>query len=138
LFLRATYDPWRQALESEYLGVVQNWEAYGPCNRTFILFLVFVGFFVLIGTVALLAIVGIIRTEPQFRPWAVGGFVASVAGVVIIWAKSEAPPVPIDIYVNLRPPEGNGGVTDFVLEDGTYEYQDGPDAKIVSGPVELL
>ena len=85
-----------------------------------ILFWVFVGFFVLLGLVALLAIVGIIQTEPRFRKWAVAGFAASVVGVVVVWAKTESA---LDFFVNLEPP-ANVAPETFELASGTYEYYD--------------
>jgi len=85
-----------------------------------ILFWVFVGFFVLIGLVALLAIVGIIKTEPKFRNWAVAGFAAGVVGVVVVWAKTEWS---LDFFVNLEPPAHVVPET-FELASGTYEYYD--------------
>jgi hypothetical protein len=101
-----------------------------------VLFWVFVGFFLLIGVIALLAIMGVIKTEQQFRNWAVGGFAASVIGVVIIWAKSQPP---LDIFVNLEPPQ-NVAADAFELISGTYEYYEQSNtgqSNSHPGPVEL-
>ena len=104
-----------------------------------ILFWVFVGFFLVIGVVALLAIVGIIKVDRQFLKWAIGGFVTGIAGVVFIWAKSQSPQLPLDIFVNLSPPEGVEAKA-FQLVGGTYEYfgQSSSDKSVPpSGSVEL-
>ncbi len=104
-----------------------------------VLFWVFVAFFMIIGVVAILAIVGVIKTDNRFRNWAVGGFAAAIVGVVIIWAKTQSPSIPLDIYVNLEPPSEVKADT-FELESGTYEY-DEPSSSgkslTHSGPVEL-
>jgi YEATS family len=101
-----------------------------------ILFWVFLGFFLVIGLVAVLAILGVIKTEKQFRKWAVGGFVVGVTGAVFVWARA---PLPIDFFVNLPPPKGVD-VDTFELVSGSYEYygQSGSDKSTSpSGPVEL-
>ncbi len=101
-----------------------------------ILFWVFVGFFLVIGVIALLAIVGVIKTDKQFLKWAVGGFVTGIAGVVFIWAKYQ---LPLDFFVNLKPPEGIEAET-FVLTSGNYEYWDpsnSDNSTPPSGSVEL-
>lgn len=85
-----------------------------------ILFWVFIGFFLVIGIIALLAIVGLIKTDKQFLKWAVGGFVTGVAGVVFVWAKYQPP---LDIFVNLKPPKGIGA-EEFILTSGIYQYWD--------------
>lgn len=106
-----------------------------PAQHLF-LFWVFVGFFLVIGIIALLAIVGVIKTDKRFRNWAVGGFAAAVTGVVIMWAKAESP---LDIFVNLQPPAGMGADT-FELVSGTYEYyeQSNPGKSDTrSGSIEL-
>lgn len=98
-------------------------ETEGPMlsqSQQIILFWVFVGFFVVIGVIALLAIVGVIKTNKQFLKWAVTGFVTGVAGVVFVWAKFQSP---LDIYINLKPPEEEG-VETFELVSGNYEYTD--------------
>lgn len=101
-----------------------------------ILFSVFVGFFLVIGVIALLAIVGVIKTDKRFRNWAVGGFAAAVTGVVIIWAKAQ---LPLDIFVNLGPPAGVAAET-FELVSGTYEYSEQSNSdksNTPSGSIEL-
>jgi hypothetical protein len=85
-----------------------------------VLFWLFVGFFMVIGVVALLSITGIVKTESRFRRWAVGGFVVAVTGVVILWAKSQ---FPIDLYVILVPPDGVK-LESFALERGIYQYDE--------------
>ena len=81
-----------------------------------VLFWIFVAFFVLIGIIALLAILGIVSTDKEFRRWAVVGFAAGVSGVLFIWAKS---PTPVDFTVNLRPPED--APRNFELVRGKWE-----------------
>jgi len=101
-----------------------------------ILFWIFVAFFLVIGVVALLAIVGVIRTDNQFRKWAVGVFAAGIAGVVFVWAKSE---LPLDFFVNLEPP-AEVVAENFELVSGKYEYYEPSNAdKSISssGFVEL-
>ena len=88
-----------------------------------VLFWVFIVFFMVIGIIAILAIVGVIKTDKKFRNWAVGGFAAAVVGVVIIWAKTQSPQLPLDLYVNLEPPANVKAAT-FELESGTYEYDE--------------
>jgi hypothetical protein len=85
-----------------------------------VLFWLFVGFFVVIGLVALLAITGVVKTEPRFRRWAVGSFVVAVTGVVIVWAKSQ---FPVDLFVTLMPPEG-AELQTLAFERGLYEYDE--------------
>lgn len=102
----------------------------------YLLFWVFVGFFVVIGTVAILAIVGVIKTDNQFRKWAVVGFAAAITGVVVMWAKAQSP---LDIFVNLEPPVGIAADS-FELVGGTYEYceqSDGEKSDTRSGAIEL-
>ena len=83
-----------------------------------ILFWIFISFFVLIGVVALLSIVGVIKTDKAFLKWAVTGFVTGIAGVVFVWAKVQSP---LDIYINLKPPEAVE-VEAFEIVSGNYEY----------------
>ena len=103
-------------------------------EQRLILFWIFIVFFSLIGIAALLTIVGIVKTEPSFRKWAVAGFAAGVAGVVFIWPKAEQP---LDFHVILRAPQGLEAQA-FELVSGRYEYaadmgKPGPS----SGPLEL-
>jgi len=105
----------------------------------YILFWVFIGFFILLGIIALLAIVGVIKTDPKFRSWAVGGFAAAIVGVVIIWAKTQSPQVPLDLFVNLEPPAEVRAET-FELISGIYEYEESVSSgkpKRQSGSIEL-
>ena len=69
----------------------------------------------LIGIAALLTIVGIVKTEPPFRKWAVAGLPALL---VFIWAKAEQP---LDFHVVLRAPQGLEAQA-FELVSGRYEY----------------
>lgn len=104
-----------------------------------ILFWVLLGFFFIIGVVALLAILGIIKTGKGFRTWAVTGFAAGVVGAIVLWAKSPPPQPPIDLYVNLQPPK-EVDPQKFVLVNGTYEYHaetDSIPSSQPSGAVEL-
>lgn len=104
-----------------------------------VIFWVIVAFFMAIGIVAILAIVGVIKTDTKFRNWAVGGFAAAVVGVVILWARTGSPPLPLDLFVNLEPPvEVKAGT--FTLVSGTYEFEEqtGSGKNIThSGSVEL-
>lgn len=101
-----------------------------------ILFWVFVGFFLVIGVVALLSILGVIKTDKRFLKWAVGAFVVGVSGVVFTWARSQ---LPLDFFVNLKPPEGvEAGA--FELISGNYEYYEPSNSDKTtppSGSVEL-
>jgi hypothetical protein len=103
-------------------------------EQRLILFWIFIVFFSLIGIAALLTIVGIVKTEPSFRKWAVAGFAAGVAGVVFIWAKAEQP---LDFHVILRAPQGLEAQA-FELVSGRYEYAaDAGKPASSSGPLEL-
>jgi len=91
-------------------------------------------FFVAIGVVSLLALIGIPRkVDPQFRKWAVTGFCAGVAGNVF-WLFRLAKVV---LFIPLIPPTGHGLGPDLV--DGAYSYTEpgrrGP--KTHSGMVEV-
>ncbi len=88
-----------------------------------VLFWVFVAFFMIIGLIAILAIVGVIKTDKRFRNWAVGGFAAAVVGVVIIWAKTQPPQTPVDLFINLEPPASVKAEA-FELVSGNYEYDE--------------
>jgi hypothetical protein len=108
-------------------------------TENLVLFWVFIAFFMVIGIVAILAIVGVIKTDKKFRNWAVGGFAAAVVGVVIIWAKTQSPQLPLDLFINLEPPAEVKAAT-FELESGSYEYNElSPSGKSFkrSGSVEL-
>jgi|GEM_PF-2333492 len=104
-----------------------------------VLFIVFVAFFMIIGIIAILAIVGVIKTDKRFRNWAVGGFAAAIVGVVIIWAKTQPPQAPVDLFINLEPPAAVKAES-FELVSGNYEYDEqsssGESSKR-SGSVEL-
>ena len=98
-----------------------------------ILFWIFTGFFTIIGILALMAILGIIKASQPFRKWAVTGFVTGIAGVVFVWAKSTAP---LNYYVILKPPP-DIEVENFILEEGQYEYWDPSRSEPILGRVEL-
>jgi hypothetical protein len=98
-------------------------EGIMTATQQLVLFWVFVAFFMIIGIIAILAIVGVIKTDKKFRNWAVGGFAAAIVGVVILWAKTQSPQIPLDFYVNLEPP-ANVKADTFELESGTYEYDE--------------
>jgi hypothetical protein len=107
--------------------------------QNLVLFWVFVSFFMIIGLIAILAIVGVINTDKKFRNWAVGGFAAAVVGVVIIWAKTPSPQSSLDLFVNLEPP-AQVKADAFELKNGIYEYDELTSAgKLIkrSGSVEL-
>lgn len=91
-------------------------------------------FFVAIGVISLLALLGFPRkVDPQFRKWAVTGFCAGVAGN-IFWLFRLAKVV---LFIPLIPPTGHGLGPDLV--DGAYSYTEpgrrGP--KTRSGMVEV-
>lgn len=114
-------------------------EGIMTATQHLVLFWVFVAFFMIIGIIAILAIVGVIKTDKKFRNWAVGGFAAAIVGVVIIWAKTQSPPLPLELFVNLEPP-ANVKADTFELKSGTYEYDElsGSGKSIKrSGSVEL-
>lgn len=96
-----------------------------------VLFWVFIGFFIVLGIVALLAIVGAIKTDRKFRNFAVATFAVSIVTVVVLWAKSPAARPP-DHFVILEPP-GSVPHERFMLVSGSYEYYPGSN----KGDVEL-
>ena len=49
-----------------------------------VLFWVFVSFFSIIGVVSLLAVIGILKTDPSFRRWAIGSFLSKPRSSLII------------------------------------------------------
>ena len=98
-----------------------------------VLFWIVIGFFTVIGILALLTILGIFKTNKQFRAWAVTGFVTGIAGVVFVWAKNSES---LDFYIILKPPSGIE-VENFILQEGRYEFWDSSDSKPLIGNVEL-
>lgn len=105
-------------------------------TQNLVLFWIFIGFFLTIGIVAILTILGIVKTDERFRKWAVGGFAAAVTGVVIVWAKAEPP---LDIFINLEPPK-SVPLHSFELVSGTYEYNEQSSSgksEPNTGPIEL-
>ena len=104
-----------------------------------VLFWVFAASFLVIGIIAILAILGVVETDKRFHNWAIGGGAAAIVGVVIIWAKAQSPQFPLDIFVNLEPPVAMAART-FKLFGGAYEYYDQSNlgkSDTRSGSVEL-
>ena len=102
------------------------------------LFVVFLGFFVLIGFVSLGVLLGFPKSaDPRFRKWAVPGFVAAVtAAVVGIFKTSFAGVTVAPVVVTLLLPTGTAAPSP--LKSGAYEYdQVSPDKTVVTrtGPL---
>jgi hypothetical protein len=84
-----------------------------------VLFFVFIGFFILIGLVSLAALLGLVKSaDPNFKRWAVPGFVGAVTATVITFFKSL--PTIAPIIVTLVAP--SGALAPSPLKSGTYEY----------------
>jgi hypothetical protein len=96
-----------------------------------VLFWVFIGFFIVLGIVALLTIVGVIKTDRKFRNFAVATFAVSIVTVVVLWAKTPSARPP-DHFLILEPPS-SVPQDRFMLVSGSYEYYPGSD----KGEVEL-
>jgi hypothetical protein len=104
--------------------------------KELVLFWIFVGFFVIIGIISILTIVGIIKTEKRFRNWSVAVFAASIVSVVVMWAKAQPS---TNVFVNLIPPN-DININEFELVSGTYEYSERTDSgkeKKYKGTIEL-
>jgi pYEATS domain-containing protein involved in immunity len=103
-----------------------------------VLFFVFIGFFVLIGLVSLVVLLGYPRSaDHRFRQWAIPGFVGSVTTAVIALFKFSFATVSMaPIFVTLLAPTGAAAFSP--LKSGTYEYDQVSDkVKVVthSGPL---
>lgn len=102
-----------------------------------VLFWTFLGFFLLIGILSLLAMAGVVKTDPRFRRWAVTGFFAAVIGAVIglfnTTFNKQA-----ELFVTLIPPQNEIAVP-LDLVDGKYKYdeQTKSGSKVHSGQVEI-
>ena len=101
-----------------------------------VLFWTFITFFILIGIISLLALLGIFkRVDAGFRKWAVTGFVAAVTTAVVglfrlIFAPEIALFVTLTTPTSMQPP--------MQLVSGLYEYDElAKDGKVVTrnGPV---
>ena len=106
-----------------------------------ILFWTFMGFFVVIGIVSLLAVLGLIRVDERFRKWAVTGFFAAVTGAVVglfqLSIPGGAPAEPL--FVTLIPPQ-NISSRAIKLVTGEYSYDEhaeGNQVKTVNGKIEV-
>ncbi len=98
-----------------------------------VLFWVFMGFFIIIGIVSLLAVVGILKTDPRFRKWALSGFVAAVTGAMITLFKITFGGE-VALFVTLLPPQETVGST---LDLVSGSYKTAGEVKTRSGDVEL-
>jgi hypothetical protein len=98
------------------------------------LFWTFLGFFLLIGILSLLAMAGVVKTDPQFRRWAVTGFIAAVTGAVIglfnITFNKQAA-----LFVTLIPPQEE--ILDLVVGEYKYDEPSSSGVKTHSGRVEM-
>ena len=102
-----------------------------------ILFWTFMGFFVVIGIVSLLAVLGLIRVDERFRKWAVTSFFAGVTGAVVgLFQLSIPAGAPAEsLFVTLIPPE-NISSRAIKLVAGEYSYDEhaeGNQVKTVNG-----
>lgn len=88
-----------------------------------VLFWIFIGFFLVIGIVSLLAILGLISIEERFRKWAITGFFVPVIGVMIPLARDILTPanLSLDLNVMFEPPK-DVQPEPLVLVSGSYEY----------------
>jgi hypothetical protein len=71
-------------------------------NKQLVLFWVFLGFFLIIGVISLLSIIGVLKIEDRFRKWAITGFIVPVVGVIIAMAKIFLTPVDGGIQSDLH------------------------------------
>lgn len=106
-----------------------------------ILFWTFMGFFVVIGIVSLLAVLGLIRVDERFRKWAVTGFFAGVTGAVLgLFQLSIPGGAPAEsLFVTLIPPETINSQT-IKLVAGEFSYDapaEGNQVKTVNGKIEV-
>jgi hypothetical protein len=103
-----------------------------------VLFWVFVSFFSIIGVVSLLAVIGILKTDPSFRRWAIGSFIARVGGAVFgLFSTTFVEEVPL--YITLDPSQEER-TNPLDLVSGEYNYDELTRAGAVntsSGKVEM-
>lgn len=106
-------------------------------DQSAVLFWLFVGFFLIIGILSLLAVVGVLKTDPRFRRWAVTGFIAAVTGAVIglfniTFSKQAA------LFVTLVPPQDViTAPLDLVVGQYKYDEPTTSGVKTHSGRVEM-
>jgi hypothetical protein len=102
-----------------------------------VLFWVFVIFFIIIGVLSLLALTGVLRTDPSFRKWAVSGFVIGV-GTAIFGLFRAIFSTEVPLYITLEPPGGQTNSLDLMR--GSYSYDEPTSAgttRSSSGTVEM-
>jgi hypothetical protein len=88
-----------------------------------VLFVVFTGFFVLIGVASLAVLLGFIKTaDSKFRNWAITGFLAGVTTAIYGVFKTSFTLAPI--VVSLVPPVAMSAP----LKNGMFEYDESPAA----------
>jgi pYEATS domain-containing protein involved in immunity len=87
-----------------------------------VLFFVFIGFFVLIGLVSLMVLLGYPKSaDPRLRQWAIPGFLVAVTTAVVTLFKFSFTSVTVaPIVVTLVAP--SGAVTPSPLKGGAWEY----------------
>lgn len=90
-------------------------------NQQLVLFWVFLGFFLIIGVISLLSIIGVLTIEERFRKWAITGFIVPVVGVIIAMAKIFLTPVDSGIQSDLHVTIENT-VSLPKMKEATYEY----------------
>ncbi len=105
------------------------------------LFWIFMVFFVLIGILSTLAVLGLVTVDERFRKWAVTVFFAGVTGAVVGLFKlsfpGSAPAEPL--FVTLIPPQ-NINSRAIKLVEGDYSYDEpsgGNKVKTVTGKIEV-
>ncbi|CBK43373.1 protein of unknown function [Nitrospira defluvii] len=106
-----------------------------------ILFWTFMGFFVVIGILSLLAVLGLIKVDERFRKWAVTVFFAGVTGAVVGLFKLSFPGSGLaePLFVSLIPPE-NVSSRAIKLVAGGYSYDEPTgtnEVKTVNGKIEV-
>ena len=104
-----------------------------------VLFWVFTGFFVLIGIVSLMVLLGFPKTaDKQLREWALRGFIVGIATAMFGLFRAMFMPDPAGAFltVALVPPDG---LTDrLILKSGKYAYDEIDDTRAVvtrTGPI---
>lgn len=102
-----------------------------------VLFWLFLGFFIVIGLLSFLAILGIGNLDPGFRKWAVTGFVTGVAGAVFGLFKLVFSGVALVVTLVPAP---DIAPTTLDLKSGRYSYDETTSAgkvKTHEGRVEV-